>query len=84
MPGPVYPATKPGQFYRMCARTGQKVLASKTRREWTGQYVRAESFEARHPQDFLKARKDSQRVRDPRPETTDNFVTASEHTRADL
>lgn len=84
MTGPDYPATRPGQFYRMCARTGKKVLASDTRKEWTGQYVRKSSHESRHPQDFLKARKDSQHVRDARPETTDNFITTNEHTRDDL
>lgn len=83
MPSPDYDA-RPGDFYRICARTGFKVLARDTVKEWTGQCVRRESYEARHPQDFLRARKDDQRVRDPRPEPADDFLTTNEVTRDDL
>ena len=81
MPGPSYPWSRPGQFNRICDRTGFKVLADDTREEWTGRYVRSESFEHRHPQDFLKGKKDLQAVHDARPEATDNFLTAAENTR---
>ena len=66
---------RPGDFYRICERTGFKVYASQTRKEWTGRIVRKESFEQRHPQDFVRGVKDRQIVTDPRPEpTVDNFI----------
>src|SRR5262245_22747708 len=65
---------RPGDFYRICERTGFKVLASQTKKEWTGRIVRRESFEKRQPQDFVKGVSDRQWVPDPRPEPTiDNF-----------
>lgn len=49
---------RPGDYYVTCDRTGFKVLASKARKEWTGALVRNESWEARHPQDFVRSRLD--------------------------
>ncbi len=66
---------RPGDFYRICERTGFKVLASKTRKEWTGRIVRTESYENRHPQDFVKGVVDRQYVTDARGEpSADNFI----------
>jgi hypothetical protein len=57
----------PGDFYRICDRTGFKVRAGKTRKEWTGIIVRSDVWEARHPQDFVRGTRDDQRVPDARP-----------------
>lgn len=65
---------KPGDFWRICDRSGFKVRASETAREWNGLIVRKEDFEERHPQDFVRGRKDRQRVPDPRPEPTANII----------
>lgn len=63
----------PGDFWRICERTGFKVRASHTSKEWTGSIVRDVSWEPRHPQDFVRGRPDDQRVVDPRPRPTDVF-----------
>lgn len=48
----------PGDYYTTCDRTGFKIRASKAKREWTGALVREESWEPRHPQDFVRGLKD--------------------------
>lgn len=58
---------RPGDHYRIDDMSGFKVRASKTRKQWNGLIVRADRFEARHPQDFVRARRDNQAVTDPRP-----------------
>lgn len=64
----------PGDWYRICDRTGYKVRASKTKKEWTGNIVRDQSFELRQPQDFVRGRKDPQTVPDARPRQTNHFI----------
>lgn len=64
----------PGDFYRICDRTGFKVRASETTKEWTNQIVRNKSWETRHPQDFVRGVPDHQRVIDPRPEPVNGVV----------
>lgn len=63
-----------GDFWRICDRCGFQVRASQTAKEWTNLVVCLECFDVRHPQDFVRGRKDRQRVPDPRPEMTDNIV----------
>lgn len=65
----------PGDFWRICDRCGFKTRASQTFRTWDGLYVCAEDFETRHPQDFVRGRKDVQNVPDPRPESVDVFIS---------
>jgi hypothetical protein len=55
-----------GDFYRICDRSGFKVHASETRREWNGLIVRKQDWEPRHPQDFVRAKPDHQAVYHPR------------------
>lgn len=74
----------PGDWYVICDRTGFKRLASKCRRTWDGLYVRNESWEARHPQDFVRAKKDDQTVPIARPRQTDIFVNPGDVTAEDL
>lgn len=63
----------PGDHYRICDRTGLKVRASQTRKEWTGAIVRDLSWEARHSQDFVRGRADKQTVIGPRPDSEPEF-----------
>lgn len=64
----------PGDFWRMCSTCGFQFRASQTFRTWDNRYVCAEDFETRHPQDFVRGRKDIQNVPNPRPEPPDVFV----------
>jgi len=63
-----------GDFYRICDRTGFKIWASDTQKEWTGNIVRETSWEARHPQDFVTGVRDEQAAPDPRPRPADQYV----------
>lgn len=63
----------PGDYYRICERTGFKVRANRTKKEWTNRYVRDISFEMRQPQDFVTGVRDDQTVFEPRPRSTDSF-----------
>jgi hypothetical protein len=66
---------KLGSFYRICDRTGFKVRAEDTREEWNGAIVSKHVYEARHPQDMVRGRKDKQTVPNPRPRQADTWVT---------
>lgn len=65
---------RPGGFYRISDRDGSRRRASDTRKEWTGAIVGKDEFEDRHPQDFVRGKKDNQSVPDARPEAIDHFV----------
>lgn len=43
-------------------------------RTWDGLYVCRADWETRHPQDFVRGRKDVQNVPNPRPESVDDFI----------
>ncbi len=75
---------RPGDWLVKCDRTGFTVYASDTRKEWNGLRVRKESFETRHPQDFVKGREDRQAVPDARPRPPDVFLEANDVTVDDL
>ena len=57
----------PGDFYRICDRTGFKIRSGKTKKEWNGRIVRKESWEPRQPQDLVRGIADYQAVPEPRP-----------------
>jgi hypothetical protein len=63
-----------GDFWRICDCCGFKRRASQTRMRWDGLIVCLEDFETRHPQDFVRGRKDNQVVPNPRPESADMLV----------
>ena len=65
----------PGDFYRICDRTGFKVRASATQQEWTQNIVRKQSWEPRQMQDFVRGIADDQVVPMPRPRQTDVEVS---------
>jgi len=56
-----------GGFYRISDRSGERVRASDTVKEWNGAIVSKDEYEARHPQDFVRGKADKQSVPDPRP-----------------
>lgn len=62
-----------GEWYRICDRTGFKMRAPVTRKEWTNRIVRTQSWEPRQPQDFVRGVKDDQSVSDPRPRQLNQF-----------
>lgn len=63
-----------GDWYRICERTGFKVRQGRTRQEWTGRFVRDQSWEERNAQDFVRGSFDDQMVSDPRPRMVDGYV----------
>jgi hypothetical protein len=67
-----------GDFWRICEVCGFKCRASETSKRWDGLIVCREDFETRHPQDFVRGRKDRQNVPDPRPEPPDVFIGPTE------
>lgn len=71
-------------FNRICDRTGFKVKACDTLMEWNGLIVCREDWEPRHPQDFVRGKRDNQRVPHPRPEPDDVFLDANDVTPDDL
>lgn len=68
------PGYIPGDFWRICDRCGFSFRASQTFKTWDNLYVCAEDFETRHPQDFVRGRKDRQNVPNPRPEPIDALI----------
>lgn len=57
---------KPGDFWRIDDRTGFKVRASQTRKQWDQLIVHNREYEVRQPQDFVRGLRDNQNVPDPR------------------
>lgn len=64
----------PGDFYRICDRSGFKIRARRTQMEWNGLIVSDKFFEARQPQDFVKGVPDNQTVPYARPRQTNQFL----------
>lgn len=81
MSGPYY---RDGDYNVICDRTGFKVKASQTRREWNGLRVMNSVWDPRHPQDFVSSKADHQAVPDPRGEGANVFLSATEVTPDDL
>lgn len=59
--------------YEICDRTGFRVMPGELVKEWNGAMVRRESWEARHPQDFVRGRPEHPKG-SPRPEQPDTFI----------
>jgi hypothetical protein len=74
----------PGDHWKICDQCGFKKRKSQTRKMWNGLIVcRDTCFETRHPQDFVKARKDKQIVKDARPRQTEKFISTANPITAD-
>lgn len=61
------PPHRPGSHLVVSDRSGKVISSDEARREWTGMVVHESEWEPRHPQDFVKGRKDDQVVRGARP-----------------
>src|SRR3990167_6915135 len=64
----------PGDHYKVCDRTGFKLRASETSKEWNGLIVGDKYWEPRQSQDFVRGVPDRQAVIDPRPDPTGLIV----------
>jgi hypothetical protein len=68
-----------GQWNVLCDRCGFKYKSAQLRTEWNGLKTCSgpstnDCWEKRHPQDFVKGRKDKQTPEWVRPEPEDEFV----------
>ena len=59
----------------ICDRSGDQIKASEAREEWNGLVVRADLWEPRHPQDFLRTYPDDQSVELSRNPGEDLFLS---------
>lgn len=75
---------RPGDWFVICDRSGFKVRASECRKTWDGLFVHKSHFEPRHPQDFVRGIRDSQRVPISRPRGEDRFLTTNQVQPEDL
>jgi hypothetical protein len=65
---------KPGSWWIICDRCSTKIRGEEAKHEWTGFIVCKDCFEHRHPQDFIRARKEVITPPFTRPRPTDEFV----------
>lgn len=65
-------------------RSGFKIKASDSRREWNGFIVHKDQWEARQPQDLLRGFPDRQASDISRPGNPDQFLTIGDVTADDL
>jgi len=65
--------------YEICQRSGFRVKKhTLVREEFTGAWVRPDSAENRHPQDFVRARRESQHgAVNPEPIGQENFISTA-------
>lgn len=78
------PPIVPGDFFRVCDRSGFRVLASQTAKEWNNLIVFVKFYEPRQPQDLLRGIPDNMTVPDPRPKTDPTFLTTNQVQPGDL
>ena len=65
-----------GSWNRISDRSGFKVKADRTRKEWTNAIVMDREWEPRNAQEFVRGIPDMQAAPDPRPEAADTFQNA--------
>ncbi len=72
---------KKGDYLVETDGVGILAHASECERQWDGQFKLRKNIDPRHPQEFLKARKDRQAVPTPRPqgEPVHKFTTISDY-----
>ena len=75
---------KLGDYNVVDDRTGFKMKRSQCKKQWNNLIVRKESFEPRHPQDFIRAKPDRQQVEDPRTKQAGKFLAVNEVKAEDL
>lgn len=64
-----------GDWNAICDSCGKKLKASQLNKRWDGFMVCADDWEPRHPQDFIRAKKDKISVPWTRP-VSDNMIPA--------
>lgn len=64
----------PGDFYRICDKSGFKVRSKRSKLEWNGLMVSDRFWEIRHPQDFVKGVMDNQVVPNARLRQVNQFL----------
>lgn len=75
----------PGDYYIKCDRSGFKIKRSEARKTWDNLLVRADMWEPRHPQDFVRGRQEEIAAEEPRSGWNDDtFLTTNEVTADDL
>jgi len=68
-----------GDWNAICDQCGFKFKASELRKRWDGFMVCEPDWEPRHPQDFVRAVKDEQKVPWTRSEPSNTFVTTTQN-----
>ena len=63
-----------GAYNCICDRCGYKFKSFELQMTWDNLLVCSDDWEPRHPQDFVRAKRDRQRVPIPRPEQVDTFT----------
>lgn len=83
MTKPYNPGYKPGDYWITCDRCGIEYRKSETKREWTGLIVCKACWESRHPQEFVRAPRET--IASPsggvRPEADEDYITTACETR---
>lgn len=72
------PGYRPGRHWVLCQRCGLDYYDNEIKKEWTGALVCKSCWEPRHPQDFVRGRRD--RISAPMPVNPDSLInqTAAE------
>lgn len=63
-----------GEWNFECDQCGFKGKSSQARFQWDGLIVCSQCYDPRHPQDFVRGRRDKQSAPDPRPDPEPDFV----------
>ena len=66
---------KPGDWYILCDDCHKKIHGSTAKQRWDGFYVCKDCWNPRHPQDFIKGRKETITPPFTRPRPSDVFVS---------
>jgi hypothetical protein len=73
-----------GDHLAICDRCGRRGYRSKMRLTWDKLLTHPECYDARHPQELIKPRREKVSVKDPRPEGQDVFLSPGDVTADDL
>jgi hypothetical protein len=68
---------KQGSYNAVCQVCGFYFKAEEIKKRWDGVLACEKDFEHRHPQDFIRARKDGKPLPFVSPEPADTFVTVN-------
>ena len=67
-----------GDYNAICDVCGLKYKASELRKRWDGAMVCQEDWEPRHPQEFIRAIKETSTLPFTRTEATDTFISVGD------